>query len=259
MRAAFTCVILLTLAGCHDILDIEISPPASSVPGLVVCDPVAQTECPDGARCAFVLADPPTGFGTFGCVPAGGGAEGQPCTEPNGPMASDNCGAGLHCVLGTCLEICDEQTACARGDCVPLGEKAEVGVFFNVCSEVCSAFAHDCSALSCFFDVDDGAMCLLPGPNGKGAGCLRSTDCADGLGCHEDPFGNKLCLTYCDQPMCTDAAGAPSACGCGNCDVDEVCVDFFEPELQGRGQGVCLPASSVGCSCDTPPSCDSMF
>lgn len=247
MRRAAFAVLLVWLAGCIDILGIDsASPPGEEIEQILDCDPVAQSGCQSDQKCGFVQVDPLTGFGEFDCVDDGTVPEGGAC---DATAVVDDCEAGLQCVQGTCLEICGDGVDCSRGDCGPLAEKAAVGIDLEVCIESCSAFAQDCGELSCFLGSNDGPLCLLPGAVPEGNPCRDSVDCAPGLGCHRTFFGDRLCLAYCDQPSCSDSAGEPNACGCSACGVEQVCVDFFEPELSGQGQGICVFAGDIGCFC----------
>ena len=58
------------------------------------CNPVAQSGCAAGEKCALILDDVDTGAGHVGCIMDGTAAIGEACTDPVVVDTSDSCLAG---------------------------------------------------------------------------------------------------------------------------------------------------------------------
>jgi hypothetical protein len=125
------------------------------------CDPVEQTGCGDGEKCAQVaIAE---GAEKTDCVPDGDVAIGEACeTGPLGEETGyDDCVAGAQCVNAICRAICssppdtcDDDFSCTFFvDLFDDVMTAEVGV----CSQVCDPIAQDCSleGEGCYFSIFD--------------------------------------------------------------------------------------------------------
>lgn len=70
-----------------------------------VCNPLTQTGCATGEKCAWINDG---GNGRTGCTPAGTIAVGCACsTGVAGTTGYDDCVGGSQCVGGTCRAICD--------------------------------------------------------------------------------------------------------------------------------------------------------
>ena len=103
----------LGLFGCGggggDDDDIIVFPDASNADAPPVggdCNPVAQTGCAVGEKCALILDQPDIGRGHVGCVPDGTQGIGDACTEATVAGGFDDCTSGGDCYRSTCVPIC---------------------------------------------------------------------------------------------------------------------------------------------------------
>lgn len=106
------------------------------IDGSATCNPLMQTGCADGQKCAWVQETADIGY--LDCVADGTVAIGGACTLSGGMTGSSNCVKGSECVAGVCKQICDDQGgaptcdaqhACGRYDGLfEVGEETVAGV-----------------------------------------------------------------------------------------------------------------------------------
>jgi|CXWL01.1.fsa_nt_gi hypothetical protein len=84
------------------------------IPG--TCDPLSQTGCQPGQKCAWVRDVVLPSAGHIECVPDGTVAVGNRCTYGDaGVTGYDNCAKGGACSSGFCLVICDLGASACTG------------------------------------------------------------------------------------------------------------------------------------------------
>jgi len=100
--------LLIGLAACggggnNNVIIVDTPPPPK------LCDPLAQTGCEAGEKCATrVLQDNPE-ITEIACVADGTVAIDGACGYgPAGAMGFSNCKAGGECIFGVCKQICDQ-------------------------------------------------------------------------------------------------------------------------------------------------------
>jgi len=173
------------------------------------CDPVCQTGCPCGLRCAVSGA-------TSKCMAPATATpakqEGDVC-DPSGP---DDCAPGYMCTLevcgvGRCYLVCSDKSQCASDVC-----QAHTGIVHKVCSlpqlsgaEGCdplaSPGANGCPSpvLACFVLSPKNSFCdCPPSPGPEGQTCLNYKSCDQGLAClnfNPDPMSQGTCYRLCDS------------------------------------------------------------
>lgn len=143
-----------------------------------VCNPLANTGCPTGEKCSWII-DTFNGndaIGHIGCVADGGKKVGEACMiGTGGRMATgaDNCAAGLYCNGGVCKQVCDpaggapqcgENFACARytNTFGNKGETAKAGVCDPTCDPLNNKLDSN-GAENCGGDlVDDDMDAMTP-------------------------------------------------------------------------------------------------
>jgi hypothetical protein len=195
------------------------------------CDPVAQTGCEDGEKCAQVVISEEASETT--CLPNGTVALGEPCEygDLGETTGFDDCEAGelgAQCINGVCREIC-EADSCTEGFACDFYENlfddldpTRVGV----CNQECNPVTQDCSL------EDEGCYLSVDNPTGQGSctsvpeaisGIVQGDECAGpesqpdlcysngcGVGFHpliiddtpETQDDRSLCTAYC-QPVDT--------------------------------------------------------
>jgi len=196
------------------------------------CDPVAQSDCLQAEKCAFVVLDVDPFSGETRCVSEGSEQKGDPCTsgEP-GDDGFDNCQGGLQCVAGQCEEICNESPdSCGESESC----QAFAGLFADrpgvgVCQFSCDPLMQNCpSEQGCYLSLSTGeTLCADPATmNTQGGACGPMmgdeflNGCEIGYGCMlpNDPinFTALVCAFFCDpdggSPSCADGPGAGFDC-----------------------------------------------
>lgn len=247
--------------------------------GPVVCNPVAQTGCAVGEKCASILDDPATGASYVGCVADGTQDIGAACTDPTVAGASDDCLAGGECYNGLCHELCSTalDNCTGTGVCVQFVDGGGNDLPTQICLFGCSPLIQDCVADSeaCYL-IGDGGACVVPsGGTGLaiGSACMFANACVEGGICI-GPAGSGVCRLMCGPVMdtWTEVDGTlttPNCCG-SNCTICKACT--FSNEicgLIGDGMGG-LASETVGfcttdedmssatyvCDCDNAPASD---
>lgn len=215
--------------------DGEPEPPVDAPPP---CDPIAQTGCDRGEKCAW--ADINGDLGVLACVPDGDRELGEPCTYgPNGENTGfDTCVAGTACD-GTCRPVCSltddtcgAASVCARdatfGDapfgvcqprCEPLTQATLAG------EPACGSADVEHPARGCYGSLDQEFLCrpvpqaiqAEPGSYGHGDAPLFEgvvNGCAPGYGALLSTDGGvpDLCVALC-QPGPTSLEDPSNANG----------------------------------------------
>lgn len=158
----------------------------------VECDPVANTGCPVSMKCAlartFIDGGPGTqvAFHFPTCVPAGGGASGDPCTFEvdaglGGAAVTDSCEARLTCAgADGCRRLCDaDGGGCASGaTCIQYFGQPGGGSLAGACLPTCDVVTQllDSNGATCGTGRGCFASPVFPGP----ATCQRSLGQAHG-------------------------------------------------------------------------------
>jgi hypothetical protein len=181
------------------------------------CDPVCQTGCPCGLRCAVSGT-------TSQCVlpstvtPAK--QEGDVC-DPSGP---DSCAPGYVCTpeacnVSRCYRVCSDKSQCASDVC-----QGHSGIVHKVCSLPQLSGAQGCdplaapgsngcpsSVLACFALPPRNSLCdCPPSPGQEGQACQLYRDCDQGLVCLGASPDPKLPRCY---RLCSSAGTqCPTTC-----------------------------------------------
>lgn len=156
------------------------NPPEPTV-FITACDPIAQTGCSAGKKCAWVRLT--SVVGALGCVPDGTVALDGACRYADGGVASgtgyDDCRKGLACRVGTdagavgaCAALCSPYTA---GSCTPADQYActTYSGLFQTGSEPSVAGLCDpqCDPITQARLSDGAAACGSPDPASPTRGC----------------------------------------------------------------------------------------
>jgi len=162
-RSLLLTISLLTLAACGG------SGAKDPVVGLAACNPLAQTGCGTGQKCAWFHVDSANGLGGNGCAPAGAKAAGQACTTgPDGATTGfDDCAKGLSCVGGECRTICDTSTEATCSAVQACSRYA--GIFAD--SSGLGVCDPTCDPLTQVRLTDGAAACGSPNPLAPTMGC----------------------------------------------------------------------------------------
>jgi hypothetical protein len=232
-------------------------PNADTSPNEPDCNPVSQTGCARGEKCAVRLVDPGTGAGNLACVPDGALALGEVCPEPTQVGAWDDCERGGACYDGTCLSICTTvNDQCPIGKCTETfdGDGNRLPIDLCIGTAVCDPLLQDCGSTACY-PYQGSEICLSPGGGLVGDACSATNGCLKGIACVPASDSLRICRTLCGPwPDCVDTTGRPIACGCGAtvaCAADEACL----PIDDGTGgalheiAGACIPAADIAFVC----------
>ncbi len=242
--------------------DVVVTPDAS--PG-GPCNPVSQTGCALGFKCAYILDDPGTGARHVGCAPDGTTAIGDACTDAVVAGETDSCAAGGDCYRDTCHEICTTVSdTCTDGTCVTFSDGMGGLAPIEICLADCDPLVQDCPAGEGCYLVTTGAICVGAGTSAPDDPCFTANGCLPGNVCLGSSMGGYFCMPLCGPWMdCLDAMGNPTTCACGDvvaCGPDEICF----PIGDGTGgvlhdiAGVCVLDSEAGgtCDCSGTPICE---
>ncbi len=216
------------------------------------CNPVTQTGCAAGEKCAQIVENLEPFVARTDCVPEGGVPVGQSCSRCDGELGYDNCAAGSHCSNGSCSEICNVGSdTCRSGNEGPFeGSYCTLfqGVFtdsIGLCVAACnpvedtvvggSIANNDCAATEgCYLNATRGtaACSVVPAPAvdvtqnddcyGPASGGCFLNGCASGfvalLNNAPENADGTVCARYC-TPVNTHsnaqagAAGVNDKCG----------------------------------------------
>jgi len=254
----------------------EIDPKCGISPGFS-CNPICHTGCAEGEACLF------TG-GAFGCMPAGSGAHGSPCSDVS------------NCASGTCVESPTGQSICADAcldatDC-PTNIDCDTNVTGATTYKFCGVEAGACSLLETgvcpegeiCYPVGSGVQCLVPGTKGANEACNGPNDCLPDHDCiNFSGAANPVCVQLCSLKGSKSGTpiGCDTMCGVGNFYPDDdklklLKVGYCNPDIEinncnpltqscGAGKGcyttsdgwVCISAGNkeAGQTCGSPGDC----
>lgn len=208
------------------------------------CDPVANTGCPDGERCTFVVTNADSFEGITTCAPIGSTADGERCTATPGDEGSDDCSAGSTCDGSLCVQICgledeDACTGCAEISAL-FPDRENVGV----CPASCDPLAAvNCSpGLGCYYTGSELGFVCVPDASvedaGIGSPCEFFNDCPSGLHCS---ISSGPTTSECRYPCNTVFARLPTCDDVDGPGEGFTCRAFFgEGEGEPANFGLCI-------------------
>ncbi|HEU5060991.1 MAG TPA: hypothetical protein VFU21_30885 [Kofleriaceae bacterium] len=178
----------------------ELEPGAGD--GFANCNPLRQTGCQAGEKCAWLVLQEDPFLGVTDCVPDGTVEIGGECAEgpPGETTGYDDCAAGGDCIGGRCHAICtlDADSCCEGFACSEYASVFNDDDTFNtgVCDQRCDPVAQDCAfeGEGCYLRLFDGvATCSRPAAGAEdrtqGDPCVSSggstcflNGCAEGYG-----------------------------------------------------------------------------
>jgi hypothetical protein len=187
------------------------------------CNPVAQTGCDAGEKCAHLVESDSPLLSRTTCVPNGNVPLGGQCAvgAPGPSTGYDDCAAGGHCSGSVCTEICTQAPdSCPQeASCVPFS-----GLFsdldgLGLCQAQCDVMAQNCcDGDGCYVSLSSGESSCAPAvpetmggmPGRQGDACMFLNTCDVGFGCTliDDPVNTtgNVCAKFCDPAM----AGGPT-------------------------------------------------
>jgi hypothetical protein len=194
------------------------SPDAALEP--VACNPVTQTGCNSGDKCAQVVQSATPFVAQTTCVPNGVVAAGSACTAgAPGATGYDNCAAGLDCSGGVCSEICGQgpPDTCSGSSsgCVQFEDLFDDVAGVGLCVPVCDPVAQDCPVASdaCYLQTSVGtATCAnVPAP---AAAKLQNDSCygPSGGGCYLNGCGKGYGSVLNNDPVTPTAQDCAFFC-----------------------------------------------
>ncbi len=190
-----------------------------------VCDPIANTGCGSGEKCAALLRN---GVMGLACAAQGDKQEGDTCSQTvtADGQTGDDCGPGL-----ACFKVQGESATSCRHFCPLAGSTC--GCSSNqLCSLVvpgltgyafCRAIAT-CQPLDqtgcgdgegCYFSTSacyTGPLCAKAGSKKPGESCAASNECEKGSTCLVLGSGGT-CTAFCS----TESGGTPGCSGTDQC------------------------------------------
>jgi len=233
----------------------------------VACNPVSQTGCGVGEKCAWVVDQLDPEIGHLDCAPAGTVSIGSACTEPTAPGGTDDCEAGGHCYNGYCHELCTTvNDQCGDGACQGFLDDMGHPLPYEICLFGCNPLLQNCAADNEGCYVARGAVCVVSiGTAGAGEPCQYVNACAPGLICMGYP---GVCRPFCGPLKdCWEMSGdppswtTPTECGCGACaacGADEICWPIGDSTggVVSEFFGICIEDTALdSCSCGGDPIC----
>ena len=219
------------------------------VTGATQCDTAPQCGCGSNEMCAF-YAD------RLSCVRAGNSGINQPCSRVG------DCQAGLQCLGGACLKLCDpavrescdDNKACQQF----FGwlDRAVPGGF--VCSSDCNLVEPQ-KASGKLTACGEGLQCVWSGvgsncvhseraTKGHGEVCSDSYDCQSGFVCLKQKTCGKWCTSSSDCPSTFRCDMSTPATVAG------VAVGVCEPSCRDADVASC--AVNPQCGCGNNQACD---
>lgn len=205
------------------------SGPSDDGGGPDACNPVSQTGCDAGEKCAQFIESREPFLARTTCVPDGDASEGEACMIGDGSeeaTGADNCEAGLACSGGACVGICstDDLTTCGEDESCVLYENT----FDDVGNDNIGLCAPACDPTTQTL-LEDGTGGDVPCPNGGGcylsvslgtSSCARVPAQAEGLTMDDACYGpttDSCYLNGCDagyQAFWTDPSGVADSALC---------------------------------------------
>lgn len=170
---------------------IDLGPDASGGEnGEQICDPIEQSGCDEGEKCASRVESEDPLITATDCVPDGEASSGEACDlvgDPEDGEGYDDCEAGLTCSFGECTPICEaENGAACEGDdrlCVAVSDF--FGDDIGLCAETCDPVEQDCEFEHAGGGEDgDGENGGENGEDGDGefvGGCFQQPDREEGM------------------------------------------------------------------------------
>ncbi len=257
--------------------------------GVTACDPIAQTGCAGGQRCALMYSA--GNASGFECVAAGTIAAGAECSRPFD--GADECAGGTLCLEGRCAAVCDAEgsAACATNEaCVRFehglvdGGSLSLGSCIATCNPVTQVRLTDnapaCGSADpsqpnrgCFGQFGSPFTCFpssstvvhgeVANPSG---GPVYLNSCAPGFLplLSEEPGSTRiLCAALC-TPVETHASATSGAAGAsphactdrGATDAECRFAHFVEPQPSAFGNevGFCLDYADRSWDHDEDPA-----
>jgi hypothetical protein len=208
---------LSVLANCTECVDAR-----------CVCNPVAQTGCGGGEKCAW------DGAGTT-CVPDGSVLLGGACTAPSAGV--DDCVAGAHCADSLCREICTRAPdSCGAVElCTPQAGLFTGDANVGLCEPMCDPVFQNCPATeACYLQAVTGVSSCAGIPEesvsiGQGDTCYGPepgvcylNGCDEGYGANLPGDGGvSVCAFFCTpvdswKGNADNAAGDPYSVHCNS-------------------------------------------
>jgi hypothetical protein len=234
-----------------------------------VCNPVSQTGCAAGEKCAFIIDDLDLGAGHVGCAPDGTQARGAECTEAAAVGGTDNCVRGNDCYRGTCMEICTTvNDQCSDGSCVPFSDGAGNPLPINICLPNCNLLTQDCPAEGEGCYLAGNAVCVGAGTADLGETCMFANSCLPGMVCVGSDEGGFVCRNFCgpweetfdetsgEVLQCASPGTFPSVKQCGTT-TNNICFAIGDGMMGVAHDtaGVCIPDDAAECDCQATPIC----
>jgi hypothetical protein len=198
-----------------------VTPMCSDQPLGEQCDPVCQQGCECG-RCNLVGDN--MGGAKLDCVPPGAKARGEFCN-----VASDDCGAGLVCLLeqcmpenpdagpqlGRCYRYCAGDQHCDGTSCnvnivTAAGAMSACQLPPRACDPVVGNGTCGNTMLGCYIDSNGRTFCECSGTAALGEPCGVFTDCVPGFRCVQQGAMTPRCRQVCR--LGASDCGAASAC-----------------------------------------------
>ncbi len=210
--------------------DIDLGPDAAETDTPEACDPIEQSGCEAGEKCANRIESTDPFVSAADCVPDGTAAAGEDCSLVGDPAAGegyDDCEAGLTCSNGRCTPICDADVAgfCDDVDGVCVAVSSFFDDHIGLCADACHPVEQDCDFA---FDDDDGDNGNGDNGNGDGNGDNGNGDNGNGDGNGDNGNGDN---------GNGDGDNGDGDNGNGEEDEESVGACYFHPTYN---DGVCL-------------------
>jgi hypothetical protein len=182
------------------------------------CDPIAQSGCPAGEKCAATASG---GSVVYTCVDDSGGVQPFESCTPDYASGIDGCVPGYGCLgdvsgAGLCVQHCRVEADCTQGDCI-----LDAGQRIPYCAAECSPFEPACPApMQCRRDVERFSckFALEGDVGGRGDPCSSNDDggCGAGFVCIPGALipgctADNCCTDVCDLSG-PDPCTSPAIC-----------------------------------------------
>lgn len=236
------------------------------------CNPVSQTGCAFGQKCAVIVDQLSPFIGHVGCAADGADAIGEACTEASAVGTADSCMAGGECYNELCHQICTTVSdSCSDGTCQTFVDGLGNPLPTELCLFSCDPLAQDCAAANEGCYLARAAVCVRSGTAAIGAPCTYANNCVEGAICIGSPGTCRaLCGPFRDT-WTEDADGllqTPNCCGSGCMGISNPCAGADEacwPIIGSSGEpvhetaGFCISdadvsSTSLVCDCANAPT-----